>query len=247
LTAEAEQPKPQGIFFLNRKESFTAPMILQGVNRESQLPGADIKMSPRPEILRVLHAAASLQVNTKLLKKRITRAIGPICQPEVQGEIILANPPSRSADAQPYMTYKLLRGIHKKWPRRLPLPPVHGGALIGGQGEYAITATGEGNIAKYIAREPRPYVYPETERRPFRRERNHSQGTQSQSPECDDFNTSKEPQIILNTRNRRVVVSDLPGPKHLPALGKIKLIPYDAIEAAEIREDLSSKFSDWMM
>jgi hypothetical protein len=62
-----------------------------------------------------------------------------------------------------------------------------------------------------------------------------------------DFITSKDAyKIILNTRNRRVVVSDLPGPKYLPALGEIKLIPYNAIEAADLREDLTGKFSDWM-
>ena len=63
-----------------------------------------------------------------------------------------------------------------------------------------------------------------------------------------DFVTSKDAYtLIRKVRNRRVVVTDLPGPEHLPALGKIKLIPYDAIEAANIREDLSGKFSDWMI
>ena len=62
----------------------------------------------------------------------------------------------------------------------------------------------------------------------------------------DEKSLVKLNKIILDERNRRVVVTDLPGPKILPALGEIKLIPYDAVEAAKIREDLTSKFSDWM-
>ena len=53
-------------------------------------------------------------------------------------------------------------------------------------------------------------------------------------------------EIILNTRQRRVVVDYLPGPGPLPALADIKLFEYDAEEAAALRDDLSTKFSDWI-
>ena len=62
-----------------------------------------------------------------------------------------------------------------------------------------------------------------------------------------DFVTSREAyEIILNTRQRRVVVDYLPGPGPLPSLEDIKLFEYDAEEAAAMRDDLSSRFSDWI-
>ncbi len=62
-----------------------------------------------------------------------------------------------------------------------------------------------------------------------------------------DFVTSPEAfNIILNTRQRRVVVDYLPGPGPLPSLDKIKLFDYDAVEAGALRDELTSKFSDWI-
>jgi iron(III) transport system substrate-binding protein len=42
------------------------------------------------------------------------------------------------------------------------------------------------------------------------------------------------------------VTPELPGPENLPALGDIKLFPYDDMEAKEIKEDLVTKFSNMM-
>jgi iron(III) transport system substrate-binding protein len=62
-----------------------------------------------------------------------------------------------------------------------------------------------------------------------------------------DFLTSKEAYTIeLEVGSSRVVAPDLPGPGPLPSLSDIKLVDYDAIEAANIREELTSRFSDWI-
>ena len=60
-----------------------------------------------------------------------------------------------------------------------------------------------------------------------------------------DFLTSEDAyRIILETRSRRVVHPNLPGPGPLPALDEIVLRDYDAAEAAEIREELTMRFAD---
>jgi iron(III) transport system substrate-binding protein len=255
----AEQPKPQGDILLGiAKESFDGAYDLfrayKSVNHNYL--GADVKdVAAVPKYYGFSMPLQAFMVNTKLLKEAdYPRKWTDLVDPKYKGEIILANPAlSGSAYAQLYMTYKLYgEDFAKKLAKAATFTA---SSTVGpesvARGEYAITATGEGNIAKYIGEgAPVTFVYPEdgTGAR-FDASGIIANGPNPRSAELwMDFVTSKEAYtLILNTRNRRVVVSDLPGPKYLPALGKIKLIPYDAIEAAEIREDLSGKFSDWMM
>ena len=60
-----------------------------------------------------------------------------------------------------------------------------------------------------------------------------------------DYLTSEDAyRIIRETRDRRVVHPDFPGPGPLPSLNEITFFPYDAEEAAAIRDDLTTRFSD---
>ncbi|HWP69388.1 MAG TPA: extracellular solute-binding protein, partial [Rectinemataceae bacterium] len=176
-----------------------------------------------------------------------------LTNPKYKGEIVLANPAlSGSAYAQIYMIYKLYGDdVLKKLAKNATFTASStAGPESVARGEFAITATGEGNIASYIEKgAPVTFVYPKdgTGAR-FDASGIIANGPNPRSAELwMDFITSKDAyKLILSTRNRRVVVTDLPGPKYLPALGDIKLIPYDAIDAAKIREELNGKFSDWM-
>ncbi|RLC37981.1 MAG: ABC transporter substrate-binding protein, partial [Candidatus Nealsonbacteria bacterium] len=60
-----------------------------------------------------------------------------------------------------------------------------------------------------------------------------------------DFVTTKEAyEIVLNTKSRRTVHPEVPAPGALPPLNEIPLMKYDAVKAAEMREELSLKVSD---
>ena len=118
------------------------------------------------------------------------------------------------------------------------------------RGEYGIGVTGEGNIAEYITKgSPVTYVYPKdgTGAR-FDASGIINNGPNPRAAELFmDFLTSKEAySIILKVRSRRVVIPELPGPGPLPALSEIKLFDYDAEEAAKLRDELTSRFSDWI-
>lgn len=254
----AEQPKPQGDILLGiAKESFDGAYDLfrayKSVNHNYL--GADVKDTAAvPKYYGFSMPLQAFIVNTKLLKPAdYPQSWSDLINPKYKGEIIMANPAlSGSAYAQLYMMYKLYgEDFVKKLAKACTFTS---SSTVGpesvARGEYAITATGEGNVAKYIGEgAPVVCIYPKdgTGAR-FDASGIIANGPNPKNAELwMDFITSKDAyKLILSTRNRRVVVTDLPGPKYLPALGDIKLIPYDAIEAAKIREELSGKFSDWM-
>ena len=51
-------------------------------------------------------------------------------------------------------------------------------------------------------------------------------------------------QIVFELRSRRTVNPDVPVPDGLPPLGEVTLISYDAIKAAEVREDITMNTVD---
>ena len=177
-----------------------------------------------------------------------------LADPKYKGEIILANPAlSGSAYAQLFMMYTLYgEEFCKKVAKNAVF--VASSKTVPesvARGEYGIGVTGEANVATYIeAGDPVTYCYPE-------------EGTGARFDasgiiaNCKnlksaqlfmDFLTSYDAYKIINeVKNRRVVINDLPGPKHLPALGEIKLFDYDAVKAAELRNELSDKFSNWIL
>lgn len=254
----AEQPKPQGDILLGiAKESFDGAYALFRAYKAANHDylSADVKdVAAVPKYYGFSMPLQAFMINTKLLKPEdYPQKWSDLVDPKYKGEIVLTNPAlSGSAYAQIYMIYKLYGDDMLK---KLAKAATYTASSTAGpesvaRGEYAITATGEGNIATYIEKgNPVTFVYPKdgTGAR-FDASGIIANGPNPKSAELwMDFITSKDAyKIILDVRNRRVVVTDLPGPKFLPALGQIKLIPYDAVEAAKIRENLTSKFSDWM-
>lgn len=254
----AEQPRPKGDILLGiAKESFDgAYEFFRGYKAANHASiGANVRdTAALPRYYGFSMPLQAFMVNTKLLKPAdYPSSWADLINPKYKKELILANPAlSGSAYAQLYMVYKLYGNeFVKKMAKNATFTA---SSTVGpesvARGEYAITVTGEGNIAKYIGEgAPVTFVYPKdgTGAR-FDASGIIANGPNPRSAELFmDFLTSQDAyKIILNTRNRRVVVPTLPGPKHLPALGDIKLFPYDAVEAAKIREELTSKFSDWM-
>jgi len=255
----AEQPRPDGDVIVGiAKESFDTAYDMfrsyKTVNHDSIAP----TVRDTAEVPRYYGFSMPLQalmVNTKLLAPEdYPSSWKDLADPKYKGEVVLANPAlSGSAYAQVYMMDKL---YGEDFLQRLAKNTIFTASSTAGpesvaRGEYAITATGENNIAKYLDKGADvAYVYPEegTGAR-FDASAIIANGPNPRAAELFmDFMTSKDAyEIILNTRNRRVVIPELPGPKHLPALGDIKLFPYDASEAAEIRDDLTTRFSDMMM
>ncbi len=254
----AEQPRPQGDILLGiAKETYDAHYDLfrgyKSANHEDI--GPDVRDTA--ELPRYYGYSMPLQtfiVNTNILPEGQypTRWID-LVDPKYKGEIILANPAlSGSAYAQIYMFYKLFGEARLQELARNAVFTASSTAVPESvaRGEYGIGVTGEANVAKYISEGyPVVYVYPEegTGAR-FDASGIIKGGPNPKAAELFmDFVTSPDAyEIILNTRQRRVVVDYLPGPGPLPALDAIKLFEYDAEEAAAIRDELSSKFSDWI-
>lgn len=255
----AEQPRPQGDIILGiAKESFDTAYDLfrpyKTANHDNIAPTVrDNKDIPRYYGFSM--PLQALMINTdKLAKADYPKSWKDLANPKYKGEVVLANPAlSGSAYAQVYMMNNLygddfLKALAEN--ATFTTSSTIGPESVA-RGEYAITATGENNIAKYIDKGDKvTFVYPEegTGAR-FDASAIIANGPNPKAAEIFmDFITSDEAYtIILNTRNRRVVVPTLPGPKYLPALGDIKLFDYDAVEAAEIRAELTDHFSEMIM
>lgn len=254
----AEQPRPQGDILLGiAKETYDAHYdLFHGYKSANH---ADLKADVRdtadpPRYYGYSMPLQSFIVNTNILPEGSypTKWIDLI-DPKYKGEIILANPAlSGSAYAQIYMFYKLY-GEEKLQQLAQNAVFVASSTAVPesvARGEYGVGVTGEANVAKYISEGyPVIYVYPEE----GTGARFDASGIIANGPNLKaaelfmDFVTSPDAyEIILTTRQRRVVVDYLPGPGPLPALADIKLFEYDAEEAAAMRDDLSTKFSDWI-
>lgn len=255
----AEQPKPEGDIIMGiAKESLDQVYDLlspyKTINHDSI--GENVRdTADVPKYYGYSMPLQALMVNTDLLKEEdYPKTWKDLINPKYEGEIILANPAlSGSAYAQIYMMDKL---YGEEFLQKLAkIATFATSSSVGpesvARGEYAITATGEGNIAKYIATGAHViYVYPEE----GTGARFDASGIIANGPNPEaaklfmDFLTSQDAyEIILTTRNRRVVVPTLPGPEYLPALNDIKLFTYDATEAKEMREELTEKFTEMMM
>ncbi len=255
----AEQPKPQGdIILAIAKESFDTAYDFFRPYKTANHDNIAATVRDNKDVPRYYGYSMPLQalmINTeKLAKEDYPKTWKDLANEKYKGKIVLANPAlSGSAYAQVYMMYKLYgTEFLEKLAKNATFTT---SSTIGpesvARGEYAITATGENNIAKYMEKDdPVTYVYPEegTGAR-FDASGIINNGPNPKAAEMFmDFLTSEDAyKIILNTRNRRVVVPTLPGPKFLPALSEIKLFEYDAVEAAEIRTDLTDKFSEMIM
>ena len=254
----AEQPKPEGdILLMIAKENMEMAYEYLAAYKSANHAKIDVAVRDDAEVPRYYGSSMPLQaimINTNLLKKEeYPKSWSDLIDPKFKGEIILANPAlSGSAYAQVYMIYKLYGDdfLAKLAKNAVFTASSTAGPESVARGEYAITVTGESNIGKYIGEKaPVTYVYPsEGTGARFDATAMIANGPHPYAAKLFmDFITSKDAyEIIRNTRNRRVVTPELPGPENLPALGDIKLFPYDDMEAKEIKEALVTKFSNMM-
>ena len=252
----AESPKPSGDILLGiAKESLDQVYDLL-VNYKAQYHD-DIPENLRDtaEVPKYYGFSMPLQtfmVNTNLLDPEdYPLSWADLADEKYRGEIILANPAlSGSAYAQLYMMYDIYgfdfavdvakNAVFTASSTMVPESVA--------RGEYAIGVTGEGNIAQHILDgSPVIAIYPQE----GTGARFDGSGILLGGPNLEnaklfmDFLTSEDAyRIILETRSRRVVHPNLPGPGPLPALDEIVLRDYDAAEAAEIREELTMRFAD---
>lgn len=255
----AEQPKPQGdIILAIAKESFdTAYDLFQPYKSANHDNIANTVRDNKEEPCYYGYSMPlqALMVNTdKLSESEYPKSWKDLADPKYKDNVVFANPAlSGSAYAQVYMMYKLygMDFLAKIAKNATFTTSSHIGPESVARGEYAITATGENNIAKYMEKGDHvTFIYPEegTGAR-FDASGIIKNGPNPKAAEMFmDFMTSDDAyEIILTTRNRRVVVPTLPGPDLLPALNDIKLFEYDAVEAAEMRSDLTEEFGELIM
>jgi iron(III) transport system substrate-binding protein len=253
-----EQPRPQGDILLGiAKEAFDGNYDLfrpyRSVNHNA-IPDTVKDKSNPPRYYGSTMPLQAFIVNTGLLPPdQYPQTWRDLADPKFRRKIILANPAiSGSAYAQIYMIWKLygdsvLRAVAENAVFAASSTAVPGSVA---RGEYEIGVTGESNIADHILRgDPVTYVYPRDGTGP----RYDATGIINNGPNPGaaelfmDFMTTREAYSILHdTHSRRVIIPELPGPGPLPALSEITLIDYDAEEAANIRDDLVARFSDWI-
>lgn len=252
----AEQPNPAGDVLLGiAKEAFDANYdMFRGyvAANHGSIPAEVRDSANEPRYYGFSMPLQAFIVNTDLLDEAdFPRRWSDLTDPKYAGELILANPAlSGSAYAQIYMMYGLYGFEYLEQIARQAtfVASSTAGPESVARGEFAISVTGEGNIARYINEGAAvTYVYPEdgTGRR-FDASGIINGGPNPEAAELFmDFLTSEAAyQIILETRDRRVVHPAFPGPGPLPALSEITFFEYDAEEAATLRSDLTDRFSE---
>jgi iron(III) transport system substrate-binding protein len=254
----AEQPRPQGDILCGiAKEAFDGNIDLFSPYKSANhgyIPETVRDKGEQPKYYGFSMPLQAFIINTRLLTPdQYPKTWKDLANPKYKGEIILANPAlSGSAYSQIYQIFKLYGDETLKVLADNAVFTASSGTVPESvaRGEYAIGVTGEANIADYIQRgSPVAYVYPlDGTGARFDASGIIKNGPNPKSAELFmDFLTSREAYtIVLEVGSGRVVAPDLPGPGPLPSLSDIKLVDYDAIEAANIREELTSRFSDWI-
>lgn len=193
----------------------------------------------------------AIMYNTNMLSKAdAPKSWKDLADPKYKGEIILGNPASSgSSYAQLYMMYKLygMDFVAKVVKNATYVASSTAGPDSVARGEYAITVTGEANIAKKIdAGDPVAYVLP-AEGTGHRIE---GSAILANSANLDsaqkfiDFMTSDEAFVIVRDECfRRPISTAISGPKHLPDLIDMTFFTYDAKEAASLKKELVTKFN----
>lgn len=252
----AEQPNPGGDVILGiAKEAFDGNYdLFRGYVAEhhDDIPAELRDQADEPRYYGFSMPLQTFMVNTELLDEdEYPRRWEDLVDSRYEGELVLANPAqSGSAYAQIYMMNNLY-GFDFLEQIADQATFVSSSTVVPesvARGEYAIGVTGEGNVARYIDEgAPVTYVYPEegTGRR-FDASGIVEGGPNPEAAEMFmDFMISEDAyEIILNTRDRRVVHPDFPGPGPLPPQSEIEFFEYDAAEAAEMRDDLTNRFTE---
>ena len=191
-----------------------------------------------------------VRFNVEVSEEDAPKSWADLADPKYKGEIVLANPASSgSAYAQLYMMYKLygMDFVAEVVKNTTFVASSTAGPDSVARGEYAITVTGEFNIANKIAAgDPVKYVLPEegTGRRIEGSAILKNCENLEEAQLFIDFMTSTPAfQIVRDECNRRAVSTEVPGPEGLPALSEMRFFPYDTDEAAAIKRDLVQQFN----
>lgn len=189
--------------------------------------------------------------NTNMLPKdQAPKSWADLADPKYAGEIVLANPASSgSAYAQLYMMNKLygMDYVAKVAKNTTYVASSTAGPDAVARGEYAITVTGEANIAKKIdAGDPVAYVLP-SEGTGLRLEGSAilaNCANLDSAQKFIDFMTSDEAYVIVRDECfRRPTSTTIEGPKHLPNLSDMNFFEYNAEEAASTKKALVAEFN----
>jgi len=252
----AEQPKPNGDIIVGiAKEAFEGNIDLFAAYKtknDTQIPANLKDQREVPKYYGFSMPLQAFMINTNILAPEdYPKTWKDLALPKYKGQIILANPAlSGSAYAQAFQMYTLY-GLDFIKEVIANATFVTSSSMVPesvARGEYGIGITGEYNIAQHIdAGSPVIAIYPED----GTGARFDASGIIANGPNPEnaqlfmDFLTSKEAyEIVFKTSSRRTVHPEVPGPGALPPLPEIKLIDYDDVEAARIREELTMKISD---
>ena len=252
----AEQPSPRGDVLLGiAKEAYDGNYELFSSYRAAHHDDIPDNLRDAADPPRYYGYSMPLQafiVNTDLLsEEEYPRGWADLVEDRFSGEIIMANPAlSGSAYAQIYMMNSMFGFDFLEQMADQATFVASSGTVPESvaRGEFAVGITGEGNIAQRILEDaPVAAVYPEE----GTGARFDASGIIANGPNPDtaqafmDFLTSVEAyEIIVDVQARRVVHPALPGPGPLPGLDDITLSEYDAAEAADMREELTARFSE---
>jgi iron(III) transport system substrate-binding protein len=252
---QAQQPNPSGDIILGiAQEAFEGNYDL--------FTGYEVKKDEIPELLKdaknppkyygMSMPIQALMVNTDLLgpSERPT-GWADLGNAKYAGQIVMANPSmSGSAYSQIYQMNELLGFdfIRKMVPNVVFVTSSKIVPEAVARGEYAIGVTGDYNIARKIEEgAPVVAVYP-TEGTGARFDATGiikgAANLENAKKFMDWIVTEDALTIVYESRMRRTVHPDVPVPEGLPPLEEVTLVPYDAIEAAEVREDLTMKTVD---
>ena len=253
---KTEWPKPDGDVILlmgseNLDQIYDMLEPYQSANHDSIDPENRDQKSDVPRYYGTSMPLQAIMYNTDLLSEEdAPKSWADLADPKYKGEIVLANPASSgSAYAQLYMMYKLygMDFVAEVVKNTTFVASSTAGPDSVARGEYAITVTGEFNIANKIAAgDPVKYVLPEegTGRRiEGSAILKNCENLEEAQLFIDFLSSTPAFQIVRDECNRRAVSTEVPGPEGLPALSEMRFFPYDTDEAAAIKRDLVQQFN----
>jgi len=252
---QAQQPNPSGDIVLGiAQEAFEGNYDL--------FTGYKVKKDEIPELLKDMRDAPkyygmsmpiqALIVNTDLLDPADYPASwADMANKKYSGQVVMANPSmSGSAYSQIYQMEQLLGFdfIKKLVPNVIFVTSSKIVPEAVARGEYAIGVTGDYNIARKIEEGASVTVVYPSEGTGARFDAtgivNGAANLENARKFMDWIVTEEALTIVYESRMRRTVHPDVPVPAGLPPLKDVTLVPYDAIKAAEVREDLTMKTVD---
>ncbi len=255
----AEWPNPSGDILLGAsQEIFDATdniekFVPYRVKNDAEIP-AGLK-DAKSEVPRYYSFSMPIQVllvNTDMLKEEdYPKTWWDLGDPKYKGKIILGNPAlSGGAYAQLYMMWKLYGyDLIPKVAANATFTPSSSTVTESvTRGEYAIGANPEYNVSTAMLKGAHIIaIYPED----GTGLRTDGSGIIKNGPNLEAaklfmefLTTEKAYQVIRETSGRRVPLESIPGPDFMPSLSEIKFFEYDAVEAGDVREQLTEYFTN---